>query len=315
MLIKALALSPSSSSGPPEYANVAGQRCLLVPNKSRNNFNANAQKPPPLVVCVGTAQTAASWEHHFVVQPPLSFGRDVLIYQAAGLGLNFQTNTDVSLRTQAAKLVAAIRIAFPDTVADGGATVDLAGFSLGGRIAMAVACEYPDMIRKLHLTGVSLERSDFGHLQLMAWRDHLRCNNLRAFSWSAVLASYSPAFLRRNELRLPTWIEQGVCENHTTAGLLALFEQAHDETGPWSVSGMAERLANSANNNSKRKGQLLVGEYDLMSPVEHVEALAAVLKWDAPTVIPSAGHCVPMEEPRAWREHLLQYLNDAAIDD
>jgi pimeloyl-ACP methyl ester carboxylesterase len=287
----------------PEY--IAGQRCLLS-KKSTTRRSVSQQQELPLVVCVGMAQTVTSWEHHL---QQLSSRRDVLLYEAAGLGPEqFQqdfTITDVSLPSQAARLIDTIRTAFA-TDDDSPVVVDLAGFSLGGRIAMAAACEQPDLIRKLHCTGVAYQRSEYGHLQLSAWKKYLQHGNLRAFGQSAVLASYTAAFLKQQESRVPSWI-QGVCDNHKTSGLLALMEQTHAEEGPWSVAGMAERLL--ADGRCK-EGRLLVGECDLMAPMDQVQALAAKLQWEAPTIVPGVGHAVPMEAPRAWRDDLLAYLGD-----
>lgn len=283
------------------------------PPSGGSSGSLEKQPPPPhhhcpLIICVGTAQTADNWLHH--AQP----GRDVLIYQASGLGTNYQAGRDVSLPRQAQQVHAAILSAFPETSSSGGGggggqQVDIAGFSLGGRIAMAVACAHPHLIRKLHLTGVAIQRSDYGHLTIASWLDHLRRDDLRAFAWSAILASYSASWLRQNEAQLPQWL-RGVCEHHTAAGLLALLEQTNDADGPWSVAGMAERLAGHRH----IKGRLLVGERDLLAPFEHAEALAAALQWDAPTVVPAAGHAVPLEAPRAWRNHLLEYLDHTKDD-
>lgn len=298
--------------------------------------SSRSSTPPPLlIVCVGTAQTAALWERILVPQrrpvvgssSSSSIGRDVLIYQPKGLGLNFaleeehfddsccnpNDDDDVSLSAQVAALRSLISIALPEDVN----SMDIAGFSLGGRIAMAFACEHPAMVRKLHLTGVSLRRSDFGHVQLAAWRDLLQTGELRAFAWSAVLATYSPAFLRKNESQLPAWIE-GVSQQHTAAGLAALLGQAHDEDGPWSVPGLVERLrlgSIKGKHEARRNGRILVGECDLVSPVEYSLELARALDWDPPTIVPNVGHCVPIETPQAWRDHLLEFLNQPEDDE
>lgn len=290
---------------PPEY--IAGQRCHLV----RHNPTESQQQwiYPPLVVCVGMAQTVTNWKHHM---QSLSRQRDVLVYETAGLGPKFDDSSsklqkgdndaavvDVSLPSQAQRFMTTIRTAFPDH-----SCFDLAGFSLGGRIIMAATCQQPDLVRKLHLTGVSLHRSDYGQTQLAAWKDHLRNDNLRAFACSAVLASYSDPFLQRQESRLPSWI-QGVCDSQTVSGLLALLEQTHNEDGPWTVADMANRLRER-----NVQGRLLVGECDRIAPVEHVFALAQKLDWNPPTVIPSVGHSVPMEASRVWRDDVLAYLSE-----
>jgi len=302
------------------------------------------------------AQTVQNWEHHLApLSQTTTTNRDVLLYEAAGLGPEDEhppagtpSHPDVSLPAQASFLLKTIRAAFGQDCDDNNTNednkleqpiivVDLAGFSLGGRIALATAVTLLGLppgeqeqaekittpviqIRKLHLTGVSLQRSDYGKLQLLSWKDHLQHDNLRAFAWSAVLASYSAPFLRRRSVDgndddddgiLVRRMIQGVCDSHTVTGLRALMEQAHPEEGPWSVAWMAQRLKEN-DNSSIQAGRLLVGQEDRMAPVDQVQALAAELGWDnnhAVSVVPGVGHAVPMEAPRAWREDLLGFLS------
>ena len=146
---------------------VAGRRCLWQragPTSSSARIlrspsivkNDDAPPPPPLVVCVGMAQTVRNWEHHLA---PLSqmttTNRDVLLYEAAGLGPEDEhppadtPHPDVSLPAQASFLLETIRAAFgqdrddnitnEDDEQEPIIVVDLAGFSLGGRIALATA--------------------------------------------------------------------------------------------------------------------------------------------------------------------------------
>lgn len=308
---------------------IAGRRCLWQraatddANGKKNKKNAEhpPPSPPPLVVCVGMAQTVHNWEHHLAQLG--DGGRDVLLYEAAGLGQEESTE-DLSLPAQAAYLLDTIHVAFggSNVEEDGPIAVDLAGFSLGGRIALATALklqlqkdETHDttttstanrilQIRKLHLTGVSLDRSDEGRLHLFAWKDHLQHDNLRAFAWSALLVSYSTPFLMQNKNRLPQWIDS-VCQSHTASGLLQLMEQAHDDTddGEWSVASMAQKLPRHTSFDAR----LLVGQDDRMAPMDRVRSLAEQLQWPA-TTVPGVGHSVPLEEPRAWRDDLLEFL-------
>ena len=178
---------------------------------------------------------------------------------------------------------------------------------------------------------MSLQRTDYGYLQLLSWKDHLQQqhDNLRPFAWSAILASYSAPFLRRRARSVDdddddpgvlARMIQGVCDSHTVAGLRALMEQAHPEEGPWSVAWMAQRLKENtnSNNSSIQAGRLLVGQEDRMAPVDQVQALAAELGWDnnnEVSVVPGVGHAVPMEAPRAWREDLLGFLSSPPTTD
>lgn len=274
---------------------VAGQRCLWTP----------AQKPssnPPLVVLGGMAQSIASWEHHV---PALSKDRDVLLYEARGQGpprMNVPLEDqfhDVSLPAQADCLVEALdELEISDPV-------DIAGFSLGGRIAMATGIRHPTRIRKLHLTGVAANRSPLGRLTVASWKDHVQNNsNLRSFAWSVLLATYSPEFLAN-------WQAQGklegildfVATQNSKDGLTALLEQAHAQEGEWSTAEMAQRV--------KVPGRACVGSLDKdMAPVSEVETLCQILDWEAPTILEGCGHAAPMEQPRLWRNGVLEFLNE-----
>ena len=52
--------------------------------------------------------------------------------------------------------------------------VDVAGFSFGGRVAMAAASLEPNRIRRLHLTGVGAERDEYATVVLTSWKEILR---------------------------------------------------------------------------------------------------------------------------------------------
>lgn len=164
------------------YTYVNQQRCLLV--------ECTEPQFPPLVILPGMAQSITAWESHV---PFFAKDRHVLIYEAMGIGPENQCWSDVSLPAQADRLEQTLNTLYDDNV------VHVVGFSLGGRIAMALGCKYPHRIERMHLTGVSMERSKWGQLQLMGWLDHLQHNNLRAFAWSAILATYSTDFLTRQQ--------------------------------------------------------------------------------------------------------------------
>jgi len=77
---------------------------------------------------------------------------------------------DVSLEFQAHDFVRVVNDVFPSCQQQ---RFDVAGFSLGGRVALAVASTYPHMIRKLHLTGFSAARDAYASIAFAAWEDML----------------------------------------------------------------------------------------------------------------------------------------------
>jgi pimeloyl-ACP methyl ester carboxylesterase len=244
------------------------------------------------------AQTIETWEHRV---PALSKNRgDALLVEPVGLGREIDDPSlllrNVALPRQAERLMGTI-----DAALGGPDVIDLAGFSLGGRIAMAFVCLFPEKMRKLHLADISLRRSSEGLRELRAWEDHLSRGDLRAFAEAALRASCGESFLRRREARLPAWIRR-VVDGHSTEGLLALMQQTHVEDGEWSVAGMAERLT--------VRGRLFVGMEDRMAPPEFVPELVSRLNWDPPDIASDTGHAAPVQQPRAWQKSLLEHLDE-----
>lgn len=282
---------------------VSGQRCLLVSSQTTPSTNT------PLVLIGGLAQTISSYESHL---PTLSKERNVLVYECRGQGVVQQQQEEesamyanVTLSFQAERLFETVNEVFGEDC-----QFDLVGFSLGGRIAMAAACldnNDEKRIQRLHVTGVATERSIQGKVALVAWKELVGNDNLQGFAWNALQITYSSEFLYRNQQRLPMWIEF-LCKTNSCAGIQALLQQTHpeDSEDPWHVSSMARRLTAGKR---KIKGQLVVGELDVMAPPDKAEELAAILGWPAPTIIPNCGHAVPMEAGREWRTSVLHFLN------
>ena len=349
--------STALSSSPPSVANskvlyVDGSRCMIIP--ATLNKKDYQKLHPPIVIMGGIAQTISSWEHHI---PALSrSNRHIVLYECIGQGFpsppqsdRKQSNTNnkgeanmyenVSLEYQAELLMKTIdRLTTEHSFfSDGGGSppnsddvqvVDIVGFSFGARVAMATACLYPNRIRKLHLTGVATDRSDFGHLAVSSWKDCLQVatsqarnssnNNdeeaaamlLKPFAWSILLATYSAEFLRKS--RVERFI-QHICVTNHPPGLLALMEQAEvtDVNNPWHVRNMAKRLKDlSLSSSSPPQGHICVGEFDQMAPVVHAQELCRILDWeDELTVVPNCAHAVGIEAPRLWRSSVLKFLD------
>jgi pimeloyl-ACP methyl ester carboxylesterase len=303
---------------------IAGVRCLVAPyttsvTRSKNDLDATSKSqssqpqllPPPLIIIPGMAQSLSMYEAH---ASSLSRTRSCLVVEPVGLGISIATTTqqanssrdvtNVSLPEQAEAVMACAQTAFPEAT-----SFAVAGFSLGGRIGMATACLYPEQIQSLHLTGVASEQSASGRIALTAWKDLLQRDNLRGFAWSALTTTYSAPFLLRNQDRLVDWIDTLVSSQRVD-GLLAILEQTHplETSDPWSVPSMAERLRAL-----DIRGSLCIGVDDRIVSVEACQQLAEALQWAEPVVVQDAGHAVPMEAPRVWRQHLLDSLDDAVV--
>ena len=291
--------------------------------KSKNNINNNVHitpsqgkvKYPPMILIGGMPQPKLSWEHHL---PSLSRNRNVIIYEAIGQGKHHHHDNllrNVSLPFQAEQLLKTITSLEHEEQnivrggGYGGTQVDIVGFSFGARLAMACACLKPETIRKLHLSGVASDRSEYGHLAVQAWEDCIKSDStLRAFAWSVLMATYSPTFLKSQPV--DRYIN-AIRNTNSPKGILALLQQAEvsDPTNPWHVINMANRL--SAQNDKSLDGKLCIGELDQMAPLDYCFDLNDKLGWTTePTVIPNCGHAVGIEGGgRIWKRDVLDFLN------
>ena len=306
---------------PNEISHVHGQRCLYVPAKPQQS----SESPPLLVLIGGMAQSIAAYEPHL---PALSRnGRSVLVYEGLGQGpvSNQHDLTDVSLPAQAQQLWKVVdsfqeSSSLNDESDSGTETgmIDIAGFSLGGRVALAAACQSPERVRKLHLTGVGTDRSARARVAMQAWKDTVQQDHLgdgprsrlRAFAWQVLLTTYNPSFLeQQGQERLELWI-QHICSNNHSAGIRALLDQAEvtDQNDNFHVRSMAKRLQSI--DRPTFQGRLCVGELDEMAPVENAKELAELLNLESPTILEGCGHAVTTEAPREWRNDVLQFLSD-----
>ncbi|CAB9527615.1 Alpha beta hydrolase [Seminavis robusta] len=197
-----------------------------------------------MVIIGGMAQSIPSWEAQI---PSLSQSRDVLLYEARGQGpppkeRSPESFEDVSLPAQANMLMETLDEILDKSQQQQQQQVDLVGFSLGGRIALATCILFPERIRKVHITGVSADRSPLGHLTVASWKDHVRNGDtLRSFAWSVLLTTYSSKTIQywtdNPDYFYP--ILDFVAQQNTREGLIALLEQCHakddddDDEWPW----------------------------------------------------------------------------------
>eukprot|EP00804_Cyclotella_cryptica_P006145 CCRYP_018430-RA/>CCRYP_018430-RA protein AED:0.03 eAED:0.03 QI:0/0.5/0.66/1/0/0/3/1582/498 len=260
---------------------IAGRRALVLHPSTTPQTTL-----PPLVILGGMAQSISSWEFHL---QHLCSVRSVMVYEALGQGppppsevcsidgsdvTLEQYYRDVTLERQGRDFWEVVDEAFydPDSYyrqnfvgGDGSSVlsekqVDVAGFSFGGRVAMAAATLRPRRIRRLHLTGVGAERDEYATVVLTSWKEILgahsethadssaqwevsetdieeecdpelhssRCTaRLRAFAWCIILSTYSEQFLASaGPRRVQAWVD-GVCRYNTEEGLKALLMQTH----------------------------------------------------------------------------------------
>jgi pimeloyl-ACP methyl ester carboxylesterase len=299
ILIVAFTLVQSFDTPKAERRVICGRPCLVVQAASEVLY-------PTLVVLGGIAQSATSWEHQL---PSLSRNRQVVVYECLGQGKRDKNAradafANVSLPVQAELLLTVLNelVEHPDDM------VDIAGFSFGGRVAMTAACSHSDRIRKLHLTGVGCDRSDYGHLAMDSFKDAIQSDpSLRSFAWAILLATYSPKYLRQLSNEIRERFLNHITTNNSADGMLAILQQAEvrDERDLCHVKSMGERLGKI-----DIAIKLCVGELDLMAPVGQVKLLGELLEAQEVDIVPGCGHAVGVEGARAWKDSVLNFMND-----
>lgn len=248
---------------------------------------------PPLVIVGGMTQTLASWGGQL---RPLSADREVIVYEARGQGQTELALTDVSLARHVhdfAALLTALGVAGP---------VDLCGFSFGGRVALAIAADRPELVRRLVVTGVSAGRGALGRIVVRGWRAALATGDLEALAWISLADTLGPDYLDRNEHLLPA-IVRAIMTRNNYAGIRALFEQTlGDDPGlSYHPTRLAPRVACPV--------LLLAGALDRLAPAAELAALAALFPSPAAHhVVPDVGHTVAIEAPEVWRAHVQKFL-------
>lgn len=179
---------------------------------------------------------------------------------------------------------------------------DLAGFSFGGRVALAAAATHPSLVRRLVLTGVPADRDAQGRLILKSWRASLERGNLKEFAWSSMLLCHGPAFLGKYEAKIPEWVDF-VVKNNRAEGILSIVSKSHstDPADPFHTLQLARRV--------QCPTLLLGGKEDRVAAASEIERLAAEAGKGWPVVLlPGSGHNCVFEDPAAWRKHVLEFL-------
>jgi pimeloyl-ACP methyl ester carboxylesterase len=111
---------------------------------------------PPLVFLQHFTGTLDNWDP--AVTDPLARGREVILFESAGIG-----RSTGEVPTTIAGMTAHL-LAFTDAL--GLTQVDLLGFSLGGMVAQQAALDRPSLVRKMLLVGTAPEGGeDIMHLE------------------------------------------------------------------------------------------------------------------------------------------------------
>jgi 3-oxoadipate enol-lactonase len=248
---------------------------------------------PPLVLLGGMTQTIASWGGQL---RPLSATRTVVAYEARGQGSTSLSIAQVDLPRHVEDFVALVHaLALPTPL-------DLCGFSFGGRVSLAVAATRPELVRRLVLSGVGLDRGVVGRLVVAGWIASLRTGDLEALARISLPDIAGPKWLAEHEQLVESMVT-AVVQRNSFEAIAALLRQTlqTSEGSPWATRALVERVRCPA--------LVMGGAHDRLAPPDEVRELAARL--DAGChVFADAGHTIPIEVAQDWRDAVLAFLDE-----
>lgn len=200
--------------------------------------------------------------------------------------------------------------------------VDVAGFSLGGRMAMALAVHKPHLVRKLSVTGVPYKRTAYSEKIIESWKEGLSSECcFRATAWSCVLNGFSPSYVSKNSPRIRHFVDR-IIKNNDYRNLKTILFHSHDDEDKASVQNCALHLDCPV--------QVMGGAEDRIADIQEVLRLAEVIKASQEQqkikhnnggashakkvsdvdvhIIEGSGHSCPFEKPGEWQDNLLNFL-------
>ena len=179
--------------------------------------------------------------------------------------------------------------------------VDVVGFSLGGRIALALAAYKPHVVKRLSVTGVPLERPPLGDIIIESWLAGLYSDEaFRGTAWSFVLNGFSEEYLKRNRRNIAHYVSK-IYENNDYRNLKVLISQTHDRDDNAAAANCAHLISCPV--------QVISASSDRISDTHQEKRLSDTIENSEFVEIRGAGHLSPFEKPREWRGNVQRFMS------
>jgi pimeloyl-ACP methyl ester carboxylesterase len=246
----------------------------------------------PLVLLGGMTQTISSWGGQL---RPLSATRTVIAYETRGQGSTELSIAQADLPRHVEDFVALVQALSLPT------PLDLCGFSFGGRVSLAIAATRPELVRRLALSGVGIDRGVVGRLVVEGWIAALKTGDLEALARISLPDIAGPAYLEKHADLVEAMVT-AVVQRNSFEGISALFRQTlrPPAGSPWAVGTLAERVRCPA--------LVMGGALDRLAPPDEVRELAERMG-GRHVCFPDAGHTIPIEVAEAWRAAVVEHLD------
>lgn len=251
----------------------------------------------PLVLLHGFMQDARAWDD---VAPVLAQDRPVFALDFAGFGASARPQDDASYRLEALAASAAdlVEAVAPDRRAH------VLGYSMGGRVALALAASRPELVAALVLEGAGLGPRDAEERAIAVERDEAWARRLTAGTMEEFVAYWES---------LPLFASQTTMPEERQAAMRAMRRSCAPEV-------LARALRGAGQHAMPYLGDALCG---FPMPICYLAgqrdrkytkvALHLAATTGATVTLLSCGHNAHVEQPESFCEHVRAYLARLAV--
>jgi len=190
------------------------------------------------------------------------------------------------------------------TIAPG--PVNLLGYSMGGRLALYFAVTYPYLVQNLILESASPGLADIEARQERKRNDEQLADAIETQGIVTFVEHWEALPLFATQRTLPARVQNPLREQrlrNRSQGLANSLRGMGTGVQP-SLWGQLSALSVPT--------LLLAGELDQKFKVI-ANQMATSLPHATVVIVPDAGHTIHLEQPQAFQEHVLQFLNTAAL--
>jgi 3-oxoadipate enol-lactonase len=242
----------------------------------------------PLILIHGLADDHRAWRRSL---PDLALRRRVLLYDLRGHGQTSSGEADGTLRQLGDDLIALMDAIGVDRA-------DIAGFSLGGTIAMRAGIDHPHRIRRLVLVATS---SRVGRSAAEWYRQRVE-------------------MVERDDPLLRETLDRDAADVYAEApaeleqGLLIRRQSTADPRGYGNACAAMAALNEAPLDPELRAitapTLIVASEKDKHCPPRAAEIIAAGIGGSRLEILPGAGHAIPAEKPRELARLMNSFLAD-----
>ena len=242
---------------------------------------------PPLLLIHGVGLDHTMWDP---AMEQLQDERTVIRYDLLGHGQTSGSGGPVTIEdfVRQAREVAAVAE---------GEKLDVAGLSLGGSIALALALRQPELVRRVALLNTVFERSAEQHSAQQQRLELCRQDGMAVVAQLAMDRWFTPAWQEANP-KLAAKISARLRTNDHD-GYLAAY-QCFLDGDPLVPDGLSRVSAPTL---------VMTGALDAGSTPQMSEALAAALPYGEAQILPDLHHLPLWEDPFLFTTSLLIFLN------